>query len=174
MAEAQDGFSRQFYDLEEHGSINLRDEIEYMLTNHGYYIFLRRKKDQHCPNYDFTKRQCVKRACPHCNGTGFMYGDLKYKTYKIPGVNMEAGPRQEIWMPLGLIGPHRQVFFFEYDVNPILTDQILEVKLGDDGEPILAYTITRVYNIQYTHAFRERGGRIEYWAAVANEQIAGA
>ena len=171
MSTTWDSFSAQFEGTE--GSIDLREEFAQILTDHGYNIFLRRRLDQFCPYYDLSLKQCTKRMCEFCSGTGFVYQDYLLKTYRKLGFNLEAGPDRELWAPIGLLGPHRNVFYFEYDVKPLLTDRIIEVTLNEDGEPVLAYNIEKVFDITSVHAYREKKGRIEYYAAIADEIVTG-
>ena len=63
-----------------------------------------------------------------------------------------------LWLDLCL-------FWLKHDVKPATRDCIMEVTLDPNtGEPVKAYNIETVWNINSTHDYRDKYGRIEYWA----------
>lgn len=145
--------------------IDLRVEIEQILNLRGHKVFLRRAMDRRCGCWDKVLRESNPN-CPHCTGTGWLYKDELHLARRMPlaspgGVAAMAEQRT----PIGIFGVDLSLWWFKYDVKPATRDCILEVTLNPEtGEPVQAYNIERIWNINSTHDYRDKYGRIEYWA----------
>lgn len=157
------------------GDIDLREEIQAIMATRGHWVFLRRTQDRRCGCWNDTLRES-KQDCPHCTGTGWLYRDERHLSRKMPLTDPMVAATLEAREPVGLIGAAQFVFWFGPDVypGPSKRDQILEVTTGrDDGEIVEVPTIELVWNIGQVQGYRDKFGRLEFWACWVKEGAIG-
>lgn len=155
------------------GGIDLRNEMTDMLNRHGHKVFLRRASDQRCPSWREDRREPHPESCPYC-WNGWMYQDELVLTYRRPALGLVAeGLVDTIRAPFGQITARQTIFYFTHDVAPSVRDAIIYVTLDGTQEPIQPFNIERIWQIEMTEDFRDRLGRIEYWAVMAEQRSIG-
>lgn len=160
--------------------IDVRSEVEEILQNRGYYVFLRKARAQYSPTWEASRGES-RDSDPFNHTTGHMYDDYLVLIRKVPTVEMQAGPGREVRSDLGIMGPRKYLIYMKHppidtstDTLPTINDQIIEVTLDETTRlPKRAYNIERVYDIQQTHEFRDQNGRIEYWSLLVEQQVIG-
>lgn len=153
------------------GEIDLRSEIAGIMQRRGHKVFLRRSQDRRCGCWRPAYRE-ADINCPYCTGTGWMYRDELHLARKMPVTDPTVAAILEWRKQFGLYGSAQFIFWFGHDVNPgpSRRDAILEVKLDPNtGEPTKAYKIEAQWSIGQVQGFRDKGGRIEYWACWVRE-----
>lgn len=151
--------------------IDIREVISNCLRDHGHEVFLREPTDQKCPCADTTGAfKEFDPRCPDCNGFGFMYRDVKLRTYRRPAFGTFGFTGGTMRHQPGVIGAADLVFYFKHTAKSVVGDFILEVTTDDLGIATKPYQIERTYEIMLAHLYRERLGRPEYWAALARER----
>ena len=143
--------------------IDLRLEMDKILMDHGHLVYLRRAMSRRCGCYNEVTKESVQ-TCPQCTGTGWLYQDELHLTRRMPITDPVVAALMEQRSPVGLVGVDQSVFWFKYDVNPGIRDVILEITLGDDGQPTLPVQIEAIWNIGQLYDARDRNGRVEFWA----------
>lgn len=157
------------------GDINLREEIAGILRLRGRYVFLRRTQYRRCGCWNEATRES-NQDCPYCTGTGWQYKDELHLARLAPVTRPAVAAELEDQTPVGLIGVGDYIFWFGHDVEPgpSKRDLIIEVTTDEATRlPVKAYNIEKVWNIGQVHAFRDRNGRIEYWACWVKEGATG-
>jgi hypothetical protein len=153
------------------GDIDLREEIAGILSRRGHYVFLRRSQDRRCGCWRPTFRE-ADINCPYCTGTGWMYRDELHLARRMPVTDPTVAALLERRRRFGFHGSSQFIFWFGHDVDPgpSRRDTILEVKLDPNtGMPTKGYVIEAQWSIGQVHSFRDKGGRIEYWACWVRE-----
>jgi hypothetical protein len=151
--------------------IDLRLEMEDILAKRGHYVFLRRTQTRRCGCWNEHTRE-ADIDCPYCTGTGWMYKDELHLARRMPVTDPTVAAILEWRMDFGFLGTATYIFWFGHDVNPAPSrrDTILEVRLDPDtGQPVKAYQIEAQWSIGQVHGFRDKGGRVEYWACWVRE-----
>lgn len=148
------------------GGINLRDEIQHILQTRGHYIYLRRAKYRRCGCWNAANRE-ANIDCRYCTGTGWLYKDELRLARKMPLTDPVIASLLERRTPIGLFGVPQFMFWFDHTLvpGPSRRDVILEVTLDQDtGLPKKPVNIEAIWNIGQRQDYRDKGGRIEYWA----------
>ena len=143
---------------------NLREVIE-VLTGEGFsWLVLRRTdRSQTCP---CVKDSQPQGSCNRCLGTGFPFVDSTVKGYlwdRTPGV--------EFYTAAGRIATRLRNLVVENNQPVRKHDQLIEISLDPDtGEPRQPFEILRMYVLSDVLPMRGKGGRVEFWKAVAEER----
>jgi hypothetical protein len=150
--------------------IDARQEATDFLTKHGHELFVRRPTEQKCSCADTTGafREFDVR-CPTCSGFGYVYHDTKVRSYNRPAFGTFGFTGGAVQTSLGDVHAGDLVFYMPYDEPAVVGHHLVEVTTDDDGLATQPYIIERLYEIKIAHAFRDRRGRIEYWATLARE-----
>ena len=135
------------------------------------YIFRRMRRDSNedlvpCVCLDPTTKEANRDfPCPYCVGVGFLWDEEFITGYKVvasaPGGSNAAAnlPKSEV----GHIYLPAIRFFFPYDLNPERNDRIIEVDLDSEGDLVVPYKRTGIYEIQLVRAMRSDNSKIEFW-----------
>lgn len=156
------------------GDIDLRAEITNIMHLRGHYVYLRRTQYRRCGCWNEVTRES-KQDCPYCTGTGWQYKDELHLARKAP-ITRPVMAAIEVLEPIGILNAGQYIFWFTHELEPgpSKRDLILEVTLDEATRmPVRAVNIEKVWNIGLVHPFRDRLGRIEYWAAWVNEGASG-
>lgn len=102
-----------------------------------------------CPCRDeITDEPTKDFYCRTCLGMGFLWDERKIVYYKDDD---------------SLSKKDESYFYMEYFENPTRFDWIVEIRLDEEGEPVVPVKRELFYPILYAEAFRSDTGRIEYW-----------
>lgn len=103
-------------------------------------------------------------------GQAHPYTDTLVMTRRDP---IFAPEQNEAQTPMGLLEGARDGYYFEYNFEPRIEDQIFEIEWSDHTvQPRLGQIPTpykHKYNIKEVFPFRSDGGRVEYWIAFVNK-----
>lgn len=144
------------------GSIDLRTELADMLDKHGHYAYLRRSTGRRCHCWDVNVRE-ANPDCPHCTGEGWEYEDVKVLIRKSLITEKTSAAWLQKATPIGQFAVGDQIIWLQYDQKPTRADKIIEVSLGEDGEPTLAKKIEITWEINWCQDYRDKYGRVEFW-----------
>lgn len=149
-------------------NIDLRKELDNILSNFGYYVILQRTSRKiRCFCYD-EKLQEAKSNCLACGGTGWIGRLEKHVTRKDEASDIITYPDKIKQTDIGKMASPSDVFYFKHYVHPQVGDYIFEVG-WTNNKPTNLLT---VYRINHVQPVRGTGGRIEYyWAACKREPI---
>lgn len=158
--------------------VDVRQQVKDILDKRGHYAFLRKARKTLSPSFG---RHEASDNDPFNHGVGHLYDDYLIKIRKRPVVEMTSGPMREIRTEIGFVAPRRYIVYTTHPVVdafptlvPTVNDCIIEVTLDEaTGMPKLAYNIERVYDIESTHEYRDKGGRIEYWSLLVFQSVLG-
>jgi len=145
------------------GSIDLRDQMYDMLEKHGHYVFLRQSTGRRCSCWDEAAQEADPN-CSYCTGEGWLYEDVKVLGRKTFVTDPMTAAFLNKLTPLGRVSVSDQVFWIKYDKNPDRLDKILEVSLDSRGEVEKPYRIEIAWEINWAQDFRDKWGRVEFWA----------
>lgn len=160
--------------------INVREEVARCIQDRGHYAFWRKARPQRSPSWQDGRSE-ASHDDPFNQTTGHLYDDFLIKIRKRPTVDSQAGPSREIRSDIGLVGPRRYIIYLTHpvlpelpDLLPTINDQIIEVTLDEEtGLPKRAWNIERVYDVHFTHEYRDQKGRIEYWLLLVQQKVWG-
>jgi len=144
--------------------IDLREEVADILDNHGHRGYLRKISDQRCSCYKRNPYNEADPDCPTCVGIGYGYLDYLILMYRIPAVGAFRGTQSEQLSPIGLLGPDDAQFYLKTTTGPRQSDYILEMDTDDDQNIVQAPRIERVWDVGQVVPYRDRKGRVEYYA----------
>lgn len=157
---------------EAHTSIDLRAEFAEIMENHGHWVFLRRRLSVRAHTYDDTVNEAYPRNDPY-SWKGHLYQDEPYLTRSRPTTSEARGAVDQFLTAFGDLTVRHLIFYFAHDVRPSVLDGVVYCTLGDDGNFQRPYNIERFYDIQATYPFRDKKGRVEYWAVLAEQRSLG-
>lgn len=165
-------------EVEFDSEIDVREEVAEIITNRGRWGFLRKARTMHSPDWN-EERQEAPENDPFNIDTGFLYDDYFVQYRRQPTIDMQTGPAREARMKYGMIAPQRYIFYLKHPcidtfpaIVPTKNDKIIEVTVSDSTHlPTRAYNIEAIYDIQQTHDYRDKNGRIEYWSLVCQQQV---
>jgi len=144
--------------------IDMREEITEFLSLHGHRGYLRKITNQRCGCWSENPYNEADPDCSTCSGTGFGYLDHEALFYRVPATGIFRGAMQEVAANMGLVGPGDAQFFLKSDTNPRQGDYIIEVEVDSDNNVVQAIRIERVWDINAVIPYRDRIGRVEFWA----------
>jgi hypothetical protein len=151
--------------------VDIRAVIAECVKNHGHELFLREPTDQKCACAEASGAfKEFDPRCPECNGFGYIYRDVKLRSYRRPAFGTFGFTGGTIRREPGVIGAADLVFYFKHTARSVVGDFIIEVTTDDEGLATKPYQIERTYEILLSHLYREKLGRPEYWAALAREK----
>lgn len=168
------------------GAISLRDEMISLLTGtdgetpKGQQFILRRMRRS--SGGGLTECACVNQTtqeasqdyrCDDCYGLKYLFDEEVITGYKVNVSSVSASRAYDLIKGMfGTISLPAVVFYFAYDVEPKAEDRILIIELDLEGNPVLPYNRTAMYEINLLRDLRADRGRVEYWACYcANETI---
>lgn len=160
--------------------IDVRQQVASLISDRGHYVFLRKARTTLAPTWNKIRSE-AQEDDPFNHGVGHLYDDYLIKTYQTPITDMSSGPAREALTEAGLMGPRSYTMYLTHPVLadfpsiiPTMNDQIIQVRLDEETQlPIVAFTIEKIYDIKATHEYRDKGGRIEYWAVLVQQQVIG-
>ncbi len=152
------------------GEIDLRYELSEILRGsmskprRGHWVVYRRFDfTTHSDDYDEVFRTAV-------SGPSYEYTDTLILVRRDPLVAPEAA---EAHTPAGLLPGGRFIYYFEYNLNPDIRDQIFEIEWSDNKiTPILSHVphpYVERHNIKEVVPYRLDGGRVEYFSVYTNK-----
>jgi hypothetical protein len=166
--------------------IDLREEMKLMLEGNEYYprrghwVLLRRMdRRQRCfcwnqkisNDDDQSKYNEPKLRCPVCHGEGWVYEDelhLARRQLVAPEIGLAGS---ETMTDMGWININYIVYYFQYYVNILRGDKIMEIDLDDDANPIRPFKVREIYRVAVSEPFRDQNGRVEYVRAAAKLEV---
>lgn len=168
------------------GTISLRDEMISLLTGtdgeipKGQTFILRRmRRDDdgnltECACVDtFTQEASLDFRCSYCYGHKYLFDEELVTGYKTNVSSVSSSRAFDLAKTeFGALELPAMVFFFDYSVEPTLNDKIVLIELDLEGDPIIPYNRTFLYEINLLRDLRSDRGRVEFWACYcANESI---
>lgn len=165
------------------GELDLRAEFDLLLygdadhVSHGFPIVIRHmrrdaeNKREPCTCLDeFSKDS--DPDCSYCYGAGYLFDEQWHLTYR-QYIGADGGlANRGVWTPPGEVRVDYTVFYFRYDVGLKYGDEIVEMKLDEEGEVVVPYVRTNIYRPRTIDYLRSDGGRIEYCAVYCREEDA--
>lgn len=159
--------------------IDVRAEVSELISNRGRWGFLRKARTQYSPDWNANRQEAGEHD-PFNIETGFMYDDYWIQYRRTPTQDMIAGPGREVRAGYGIMSPQRNIFYLKQppidafpDLQPTKADKIIEVTTSTETNlPVRAYDITKIWDIQQVHDYRDQNGRVEYWALLCEERAA--
>jgi len=155
------------------GELDVRANVNTMLDQRGHGVFVRKRVSpaRRCSCWQ-NNQYDEPRGCSRCDGYGWVYEDYEYKSRRRPAFGT-YGFAPKIAAPMGNIIEGDNIFYFKY--NNVISEayRILEVTIDDTGAAEKPYKIERVHDVKVVHAYRDKFGRIEYWAALTRELSVG-
>lgn len=153
--------------------INLREEFDDFVKDHGYWALLRRPVD----------RRRVAAFDPQTN-EGLTYRELADgRGFKDEWVRVRRMSLFDIPEEPGSVGREASPlirFYMRSPVKPDVHDFILEIALdegsmrrGDEIQPSTPVDVVKIFDVQEVTPMREHGGRIEFWQVFALEAFIG-
>lgn len=144
------------------GGINLRNEIDALFNEFGFYVLLRRSnKHLHCSCYDHTY-QSADPDCPYCYGSGLVTSVERHicmQKHLGKVVKLQA---------IGMVADDGEIFYFRYNVSPNVGDHIYKVGWNNT----VPTGVQSVYTINNAQDFRGDYGRTEFYSCIARLQPA--
>lgn len=150
--------------------LDLREELRKLLYGatdeiaKGKVGLIRRMRQD--ANGDFVRCPCRSQItdepdmdffCRYCHGMGWFWDEYKVVYYKSDKSSKDTE---------GTI----YSFYFEYNVDILKQDFIVEVELDKEGRPVQPVNRMRVYDIIKADTFRADNGRVEFWHIKAKER----
>lgn len=166
------GNIQQWSDLDiSDGSIDLRAAMADMLEKHGHYAYLRTSSGRRCACWNENTRESDP-DCPHCTAEGWEYDDSLILIRKQFVTDPMTAAFLQKSSPVGLFSVSDQVIWMKYDKKPNRMDKVIEITLGSDGMPTVARKIEVIWEIDWAQDYRDKWGRVEFWAvAVHNSGV---
>lgn len=165
--------------------INLRLEFDELVYGgatsipHGRAILVRRARRD--PEGAVKKCVCTtgvtaesdtEKSCEYCKGEGF-YWDENFETAYAMYVGPDGGMANRFTrLGGGNVRVDYRVFFLRYDTHITYADKIIDLKLDEDGAPVVPYKRESIYKPQTIINYRSDAGRIEYKAIYCREEDA--
>lgn len=170
-------------ELSSRGEIDLRAEMDCILFGSptsppkGYPMVIRRMRRnvKGIPIPCECKHKFSNEPDPDCSYC-FGEGDLADEEWFIGrseyvGSDGGLGNRFRIF-PAGEIRADAKLFFFRYDTPIVYGDKIVEMKLDNDGRPVVPYVREAIHKPQTVNRLRGDYGRVEYIACYVLENDA--
>lgn len=165
------------------GEVDMREEISLLIAHRGHKIVYRRITDRPCPNYDAATHEEHPATCKYCMGVKFMYQDYEMRAYRRPSVFIESQSR-EMRQDIGYMGYGKYIYYLnakftdtkyiERFLKPTIGDFIIELGLDETtGLFAKAYRAKEIFDIEYIHDYRDKFGRVEYYALTCNKRVTG-
>jgi hypothetical protein len=168
------------------GGIDLRKEIDSLMTDYGHNVFWRHATNQRCSCWDETRWEGDSN-CQFCQGTGWAYRDVLTKSRRMMLTDLVTRTNLKQIAPIGAFGVKQEVFWLRHEqllentsgnlvpvtINPSDRDMILEMQLDTDGNLVVPNNIETAWQIMSVHPLRGHAGRIEYWACYVSEHTVG-
>jgi len=154
------------------GEVDVRTEIATILNNRGHSVFVRKRGDRRCSCYSDRQFDEANPFCPRCDGYGWIYLDYKYLSRRRPAFGT-YGFAPKVRAAFGDLTSADNIWYFKHDNEISEAYCIIEVSVDAEGEPTKPYHFERVHDVKLVHAYRDKHGRIEYWAALARERVVG-
>lgn len=159
------------------GEIDLRGELNRLFFGSAqevpkaHLVLLRRmRRDSNdlliiCSCRDaITKEADIELPCPFCLGEGYLWNEEWVSTRRMflrPTDTVFVGRDQ--WLGPGVANLEAIVYYMEYTVRPTRFDRIIEMKMNDDGDPVIPYIRKRIYRPDEVVAHSGDNGRIEFY-----------
>ena len=144
-------------------NINLQNEMESFIFGSGTeapkgrdLVYRRIRKDSNgkpieCECVSSTTKESDKDTyCPYCLGSKYYWDEEFVSSY---------------WHRPG--NSDNLVFYFSHNVAPKTIDELITVKLDDDGNTIAPIERIKLYNILSVDVLREEHGLLAYYKIVA-------
>ena len=152
------------------GEIDMRAEMHEILfgsnskPQRGHWVVYRRfDMTTKATTFDEVYREGV-------GGPSNVYTDTIVMTRRDP---ILAPEENEAHTPIGLLEGGKNIYYFEYDFLPRISDQIFEVNWADHTrKPLLSQLAEphlEKYNIKEVFPYRCDAGRIEHWIVATNK-----
>lgn len=133
--------------------LDLRQEFETMLQEHGHWVVFRKfDTTRYSRYYDASTGEAK-------NGPKYEYTDILIKA-----MHSLNRPRisNEVNSPIGSVDANSNVYYLRYDVNPSNVDLIIEIDKAVGPVPT-SYKIVQVLDIKQVEPMRDSHGRIEFF-----------
>ena len=159
--------------------LDLRREVHEFLhgtekeTGHGFWIVLRTfDRSQYRKAYNRATGDGVffQPTGEALDGHGlYPYTDTPIRTCTKELVGAGRRGFGEFASPIGVIPSQLREFYVEYSVKPTTADLLFEIDYeGTKPPPSVTPPYLVGWNIQSVHPYRDRGGRVEYYAVLAH------
>lgn len=163
--------------------VDLRQEFDDLIfgadgsTRKGYPLVIRHMRR----DADGNKIDCVclneltkspDPDCSYCYGEGY-YWDESWYIGRSQFISSAGGRANKYrFTPAGEIRSDTKIFFFRYDVPLLYGDKIIEMKLDTEGDPVVPYKRTAIYDPHTVDYLRSDNGRVEFITAYCLEDDA--
>lgn len=165
------------------GELDLRAELDELFygfdsgIRHGHLIVIRhmRRDSSGDPVACVCKDDFTREAdpdCSYCDGERYLWDESWYWTYSTYSGSDTGLASRVINMPLASLRVDWRVFYLRYDTPIKYGDKIVEMKLDEEGDPVVPYIRESIYMPQTIQKFRSDNGRIEYYAIHCREDSA--
>lgn len=168
--------NRSELDLREHFDILIYGDDTHI--PHGHLIairYMRRDADGYA-----TKCTCLSASnttepdpsCSYCLGEGYLWDEdwaIAYSMYLDSG---SLAAKKYVHMVPGLERTDYKVFFLRYNNNIKYEDKIIEMRLDEEGAPVIPYIRDSVYKPHTIKRMRSDYGRVEFIAVFCREEDA--
>jgi len=166
-----------------YGEVKLREEFDDLLfgftsgIRHGHLIVVRnmRRDSEGEPVVCTCKQELSTDAdpdCVYCQGEGFLWDESWHWTYSMYSGSDTGLANRVVRMPYGLMRIDYRVFYVRFDTDIKYGDKIIEMKLDDEGSPVVPYIRESIYMPQTIQKYRSDNGRVEYIAVACREDSA--
>ena len=132
--------------------------VEIPIGEDGFRWLVLRQADRSKP--------CRYGPCSRCLNTGFGFTDILIKGYL-----WEMSPAFSFPMAAGIISTSVKNLVVKFNRPLQKFDQVIEISLDPDtGEVVQPFEIIRTYLLSDANPLRGKGGRVEFWSAIAEER----
>lgn len=142
--------------------IDLRIEMNYILYGNsfrkplGHWVVLRHfNRAAHSDYWNNVSKEGI-------NGPAHPYTDYLIRSRRIPYPRNDT----ENASKAGDIFSDKLVYYFEYNVNISMGDQIYELDVTDHKNQPTTYNFTEKYDVKRLHPYRLENGNVQYFAAL--------
>lgn len=110
--------------------------------------------------------------CSYCFGQGFLYDETWHMCYSYHTSSEGGDSRKYLNLAPGKERTDYIVFILRYTTTIRYEDKIVEIKLDEEGQPIIPYIRIAFYKPQTIKQMRSDSGRLEYLAVYCLEDDA--
>lgn len=164
--------------------IDLRAEFDLLIFGsatevpHGHLILIRNMR-RDADGYP-TRCTCVQVEsttepdpdCSYCAGEGYLWDESWKYCYSMHATSEAGMAKKYVHVPPGLERTDYVVFFLRYDTVIKFQDKIVEVRLDDEGDPVIPYVREAIYKPHTIKNMRSDHGRKEFLAIFCREEDA--
>ena len=164
--------------------VDLRAEFDTLIYGdanhipHGHLVVIRnmrRDSDGYptkCVCFEANNTTEADPDCSYCLGEGYLWDEEWAIAYSMHLDSGSQAAKKYVHMIPGLERTDYTVFFIRYDNSIRYEDKIVQMRLDEEGQPVLPYVRDAIYKPHTIKRMRSDYGRIEFIAVFCREEDA--